>query len=120
MIQLDKKQLGENLKRIRKNKGISRKDLADKSGLSESAIARYETNQREPRFSILCKISESLDMTVNELIDYEDIKINNLSKLERYYEQKKWEYENIECEHNIGNEGVLKGLEIAIQIMNDR
>ena len=45
-------------------------------------------------------------------------KTNSLVKLKSYYEQKKWEYENIDDEHNIGNEGVLKGLEIAINIMS--
>lgn len=56
---------------------------------------------------------------LKELSDCEYRKTNNLAKLQRYYEQKKWEYENIDCEHNIGNEGILKGLEIAINIMSE-
>lgn len=44
--------------------------------------------------------------------------IDNFMKLKSYYEQKKWEYENIDIEHDICNEGVLKGLKIAIDIMS--
>ena len=52
------------------------------------------------------------------LTDYEYRKTDSLLKLKGYYEQKKWEYENIDDEHNIENEGILKGLEIAINIMS--
>jgi len=57
---------------------------------------------------------------LKELSDCEYRKTDNLVKLQRYYEQKKWEYENIDCERNIGNQGVLKGLEIAINIMSNQ
>lgn len=60
---------GENIKEIRELKGISRKQLADKVGITESAIFRYETNQREPRFSILCKMSETLEVPVDKIIN---------------------------------------------------
>ena len=50
--------------------------------------------------------------------DCEYRKTDSLVKLKGYYEQKKWEYENVDDEHNIGNEGILKGLEIAINIMS--
>lgn len=49
----------------------------------------------------------------------EYMKTDSLVKLKNYYEQKKWEYENIDDEHNNGNEGILKGLEIAINIMSE-
>ena len=52
------------------------------------------------------------------MTDCEYRKADSLAKLKGYYEQKKWEYENVDDEHNIGNEGILKGLEIAINIMS--
>ena len=66
--------MGKRIRLIRELKGISRKQLADKVGITESAIFRYETNQREPRFSILCKISEALEVPIYKLI-YEDDEI---------------------------------------------
>ena len=109
--------LGKKIKLYRKYKSLTQKQLADKIGVSELTIRRYESNQKEPKHNTLIKIAEALDISIKELIDYDDIKTNNLAKLQRYYEQKKWEYENIDCERNIGNQGVLKGLEIAINIM---
>ena len=55
---------------------------------------------------------------LRDLTDCEYRETDNLVKLKGYYEQKKWEYENVDDEHNIGNEGILKGLEIAINIMS--
>lgn len=109
---------GENIRKIRESKGMSRKQLADKLGITEMSVGRYENNQREPKYVTLTKIAEVFDINIKELIDCEDRNTNNLLKLQKYYEQKKWEYENIDCEHNIGNEGILKGLEIAINIMS--
>ena len=112
--------LGKKIKLYRKYKSLTQKQLADKIGVSEITIRRYESNQKEPKHNTLIKIAEALDISIKELIDYLDIKTNNLAKLQRYYEQKKWEYENIDCERNIGNQGVLKGLEIAINIMSNQ
>ena len=55
---------------------------------------------------------------LRDLTDCEYRKTDSLVKLKSYYEQKKWEYENVDDEHNIWNEGILKGLEIAINIMS--
>ncbi|MGG7144915.1 hypothetical protein ACQPVP_15850 [Clostridium nigeriense] len=56
---------------------------------------------------------------LKDLSNCEYRKTNNLAKLQSYYEQKKWEYENIDNEHNIFNQGSLIGLEIAIKIMSE-
>ena len=37
-------------------------------------------------------------------------------KLVKYYESKKWEYENIKEEQTEYNEGILLGLKIAIRL----
>lgn len=125
--------IGENLKRIRKIKGLTQDNLSELTKISITSIQRYESGKRQPTIESIDKFAEALGVSVFELLDnkydkaeYELEKgLNNhdnlsLEKLERYYEQKKWEYENIDIEHNIGNEGILKGLEIAISIMNER
>lgn len=38
---------GDDLKRIRKSKGYTQKQLADKTGLSNLRISQYETGYRE-------------------------------------------------------------------------
>ena len=44
------------------------KDLADLSGVSESAIGMYETGKRKPSFEVLLRLSEALGCTVDELV----------------------------------------------------
>lgn len=59
---------GERIKQIRESKGMSRKQLAEHLGITESAIFRYETNQREPKHEVLLKIAEILEVPVTLLI----------------------------------------------------
>jgi len=44
------------------------KDLAELSGVSESAIGMYETGKRKPSFEVLLRLSEALGCTVDELV----------------------------------------------------
>lgn len=59
---------GERIKQIRESKGISRKQLADKLGVTEMSVGRYENNQREPKHDVLIKIAEILEVPVTLLI----------------------------------------------------
>lgn len=49
--------LAKRLRELREEKGLSQQQLADKTGLSSSTIARWELKQSEPTatsISILC------------------------------------------------------------------
>ncbi|MCF6095633.1 helix-turn-helix domain-containing protein [Thermovorax subterraneus] len=59
---------GERLQELRKEKGISRKELARALQLSYSAIAKYETNVRKPDQETLKKIADYFDVTVDYLL----------------------------------------------------
>lgn len=59
--------LGENIKKLRLSKKLSRKALADKIGVSEVTITRYENNDREPNLNTLKKISDVLGVHVAKI-----------------------------------------------------
>lgn len=59
---------GENIRKIRESKGMSRKELADRLGITESSVGRYEKNQREPKHEVLIKIAEALEVPITLLI----------------------------------------------------
>lgn len=49
--------IADRLRELREDKGLSQQQLADKTGLSSSTIARWELGQSEPTataISILC------------------------------------------------------------------
>lgn len=52
--------VGEVLRTIRKNKGIKLKELAQMTGLTESAISKYENDKRKPSMENYFKLLEAL------------------------------------------------------------
>ena len=58
---------GDLLKRYRKYKGLTQKQLADRVELSEQAIRMYELGKREPNNEVIKRISEALDVAPESL-----------------------------------------------------
>lgn len=56
------------LKEIRKAKGISQKQIAAATGMSQSGICRIEKEQIDPPLSTLKRISAALECSVGELL----------------------------------------------------
>ena len=54
----------DNLIVLRKNKGLSQKDLARAANLAQPAIARMESKRTVPQLDTLIKVSEALGYTV--------------------------------------------------------
>ncbi|EGC82411.1 helix-turn-helix domain-containing protein [Anaerococcus prevotii] len=59
--------LNENIKRLRKEKGFTQKDLAVKVGVSITFISQIENGISKPSDENLKKIADVLGVTVNEL-----------------------------------------------------
>ena len=55
--------IGENIKRIRKEKGLTQKQLGELCGLADSAIRRYENGGANPKRETLKKIAKALDIS---------------------------------------------------------
>ena len=56
------------LEKRRKEKALSRKELAEKVGVTPESIRHYEQNIREPKSSILKKLAEVLECRMEDLI----------------------------------------------------
>jgi len=66
---LSRSQFAQNLIAVRKQKGISQRDLAAITGISCRMIAYYETRVEIPSISKLEIIAKALEISVAELID---------------------------------------------------
>ena len=64
-----RQQVGRNLKRIRKEKGMSQEELAFESGLHRTYISGIERGARNPTVLILAKLAETLKVRVSVLVD---------------------------------------------------
>ncbi len=60
--------LGLSIKVLRTDRGIERKDLADRAGLSYSHLASIETGQKQPSQTALVAIAEALGLRSHELL----------------------------------------------------
>lgn len=59
-----------NLRMYRERLGINAKDFAAQLGIKYTTYAGYETQGREPKYDILCKISAALNVSIDDLIGH--------------------------------------------------
>ena len=58
----------ENLRVIRKNKGLTQKDLSDKVGVALSTVAMWETGSRRPGYKTAQRVADILDVSIDKLL----------------------------------------------------
>ena len=60
--------LSENIKRIRKSKGLSQEELAIKLNVVRQTVSKWENGMSVPDSSMLIILADELDTTVSELL----------------------------------------------------
>lgn len=66
--------IGDRILTIRKELNMSQKELADKAGITEATLSRYENNLREPKAEIIGKIAIVLGVSTDYLLGRTDIR----------------------------------------------
>ena len=59
--------IGGNIKKIRKSKGLTQRQLAEKMGVTQQFIGKLEKNINSPNFTTLQKIANALDVSIYDL-----------------------------------------------------
>ncbi|MBO5954636.1 MAG: helix-turn-helix transcriptional regulator [Clostridia bacterium] len=59
----------DNLKNLRKLKGLSQQQLAEKLNVSFKTISHWELGYSEPSLSMLTRLKEILNASYEELLD---------------------------------------------------
>ncbi len=59
--------IGENIKALRKARGLTQEQLADMLGLSFQAVSKWETNANTPDISLLPMIAKALGTSIDQL-----------------------------------------------------
>ncbi|ROI11161.1 helix-turn-helix domain-containing protein [Epilithonimonas hominis] len=67
--------IGKNIKKIREEKGLMQKEVASIANMQASNYSKIENGQRDISVEALDKIAKFFEMTVDELIHFEDKKI---------------------------------------------
>ena len=71
--------IGEFIQLLRKEKGLTQKELAEIIGMSDKTISKWENGNSLPDTSMLIPICQAFDITVNELLSCERISPENYS-----------------------------------------
>ena len=59
----------ENLRRRRKELGLSQEQLGARANIQMADISRYETGSRDPRISTIARLAAALDVSIADLLD---------------------------------------------------
>lgn len=65
---MNAKKFGQFICTLRQEKGLTQKELADKIGVTDKAVSRWETGKNYPDFELFESIARELGVTVNEMI----------------------------------------------------
>lgn len=72
--------LGNRLKYFREQSNLSRKQVAERIGVTARTLASYERGEREASAELIIKIADVYGVTFAKLTDYKNIMRNNIKK----------------------------------------
>lgn len=64
-----REQMAAKLKALRERRGLTQEQLAEKSGVSRTYLARLETGRQDPTLSTLEKLAKALGVKVGRLLE---------------------------------------------------
>lgn len=69
MYEMDKEKVGTLIAALRKERGLTQKELAQQLFVSDKAVSKWERGLAMPDVTLLIPLSESLGITVTELLE---------------------------------------------------
>lgn len=83
MFEIDRVKFGAFVAELRKEKGLTQKELAEKINISDKAVSKWETGNSIPDISLLVPLAEILGVSVTELLECRRMEIqDNLDKVQ--------------------------------------
>lgn len=67
-------QIGANIRKLRKEKGISQEAVAIAISSTKSTVSKYELGHREPSWDVLRKIADALGVSYFDLLGKDELK----------------------------------------------
>lgn len=76
-IFVNQEKIGKFIAELRKEKNMTQVDLANKLGITDRAISKWENGRGMPDLSLLLPLCEALEISVNELLSGERLEQDN-------------------------------------------
>ena len=77
---MDQIKIGKFIAALRKEKGYTQQELAEKLNVSNKSISRWENGNTMPDLSLIPPLCEILDISINELLSGERIENDDYQK----------------------------------------
>ena len=77
---MNREEIGMFIATLRKEKKMTQEELAEKLGVTNKTISRWETGKYMPDLSLLSDLSKELGVTINDLLNGERIDKNELEE----------------------------------------
>ena len=91
--------LGENLKKLRKEKNLTQEQLADVLGVSPQAVSRWESGITYPDITMLPTIANYFDITLDDLVGMD--KIKDESNIDKIFDEHRINFSKGRVDKNI-------------------
>lgn len=115
--------IGENIKNIRKEKGLTQAELGEKLSVSQQMIGQYENGKNSPQMDTLKKIAMALEVNIVDLMgisDYLNSVENEMRQSTNFYDYlASLGYIILEIEHEKGCAAYLKTPNKDIELSSD-
>lgn len=104
---MNQEKIGKFILKLRKEKNMSQMDLAEKLGVTDRAISKWENGKGMPDLSLIQSLCRELGITINDLLSGEKIDKDNY--------QEKFE-ENVINTIKYSNERIIKSIAFYIAV----
>jgi HTH-type transcriptional regulator, competence development regulator len=104
--------LGETIAKLRKEKGLSQYELADRLGFSRGKLSNYEQGSRQPDYDTLKKIADYFDVSIDHLLGREEKgktkedSLDEINKLVKEYGIEQFGFFDIEKWKDLSQEDI--------------
>lgn len=75
------KSLGQMISSLRKEKGMTQNDLAEKMNVTDKAVSKWERDLSYPDINSIPRLAETLDVSVEELLNAKKAEENSKNKI---------------------------------------
>lgn len=77
---MDQVKIGKFIAECRKRENLTQMQLAEKLGITDRAVSKWETGRAMPDSSIMLELCDILKITVNDLLSGEEVSMENYNK----------------------------------------
>lgn len=113
---MDQKKIGKFLKELRKQKGLTQEQLAEKFNVSNRTISRWENGNNMPDLDVLIEISDYYEVDLREILNGER-KIENMDKEMEEAILQAVDYTNTETERYNKRIRICNGIALLLVLL---